>query len=312
MNSFKRITASLESLKTPFYLYDKRKIAKCIQKLKDCFWEDNYKILYAMKANSNIVIIKLMGDAGFGIDACSNEEVRLSFLCGIKSKAIHYNADCMSPDEIDFAIRNKINLTIGSMDALTYLSNRYSDIKISIRINTGVGAGHSDKVITNGEYSKFGFHPSELDDVRILCDVSSLTICGLHTHTGSGDMDISGYINSARVLAVISSSFPLLEFLNFGGGFGFDYKNGDEYNIDGIHSFLNQLRSEFQISDDVNFIIEPGRYLVADSGVLISKISSIKYPPLNIILREVLSVSILGIIISPDAFIMAHGIKLKI
>lgn len=279
MKNLQWVSPSAMAIKTPFYIYNKKQIIDNVNRLKGCFREGYYKILYAMKANSNVAIIKLITRSGLGIDACSEEEVRLSFLCGINKQDIYYNADCLTADEIDFAIRTRVNLVIGSLDALKYVAHKYSGIAIALRINTGVGAGHSKKVVTNGEHSKFGFHLSELQDVRFLCGAASLTILGLHTHMGSGEMDVSGYTENARILTEISAQFPSLKFLNFGGGFGFDYKGDKEYNINEVHACLNQIRSEFNIPDKLHFIIEPGRYIVANSGVLVSKVSSVKYHP---------------------------------
>ncbi|EBC4096407.1 diaminopimelate decarboxylase [Salmonella enterica] len=273
------IPPSAINIKTPFYLYNEKLILENIQKIKDCFHEQNYKILYALKANSNLKIIKIITSAGLGVDTCSVEEINLSFLCDVNKHEIYYNSDCLTPEEIDFAIRYKIKLTLGSIDALKYVISKYPGISVALRINTGIGAGHSDKVITNGDSSKFGLHISEVEYAKLLCKSASITICGLHTHTGSGEMNIAGYNKNARVLAEISTKFPNLEFLNFGGGFGFDYKGNEEYNISGIHKELNKIRSDFNIPDDLYFIIEPGRYIVANTGVLISKVSSVKYHP---------------------------------
>ncbi|EAQ6834559.1 bifunctional aspartate kinase/diaminopimelate decarboxylase, partial [Salmonella enterica] len=92
-------------------------------------------------------------------------------------------------------------------------------------------------------------------------------------------MNISSYNKNARILAEISTTFPDLDFLNFGGGFGFDYKGNEEYNINGIHKELNKIRFDFNISEHVCFIVEPGRYIVANTGVLISEVSSVKNHP---------------------------------
>ncbi|EAO8183609.1 diaminopimelate decarboxylase [Salmonella enterica subsp. enterica serovar Newport] len=279
MNTLHWIKSSIAIAKTPFYLYNEELILENIQKLKNCFHEKNYKILYAIKANSNMKIIKIVTGAGLGVDTCSVEEIKLSLLCGINKQEIYYNADCLTPEEIDFAVRYKINLTLGSIDALKYVISKYPGISVALRINTGIGAGHSDKVITNGEYSKFGLHISEVEYAKLLCKSASIKICGLHTHTGSGDMNISSYNKNARILAGISTTFPDLDFLNFGGGFGFDYKGNEEYNINGIHKELNKIRFDFNIPEHVCFIVEPGRYIVANTGVLISEVSSVKNHP---------------------------------
>ncbi|MGC0880369.1 diaminopimelate decarboxylase [Pantoea agglomerans] len=264
------------STQTPFYIYSEPEIDCVITALKECFREKEYSFLYAVKANSNPHIIKLLGTSGFGADACSVEEIRIALMSGIPPESIYYNADCLTPYEIDMAVQAGVNITIGSMDALRIITDNHPGTSVSLRINSGVGAGHSAKVITNGELSKFGILPSELCEAEALCREASVTIDGLHSHTGSGEMDAANYIENAGIMAELAKGLSSLKFINFGGGFGYDYVKHKPYDISAIHSSLNELRSTYDINSDIRFIIEPGRYMVAGAGILISRVTSVK------------------------------------
>ncbi|SFN56383.1 diaminopimelate decarboxylase [Xenorhabdus japonica] len=261
---------------TPFYLYSEDKIIKNINELKNEFNSSNYKILYAMKANSNPYIVKLIYSYGIGVDACSIEEIELALRCNIPSHKIHYNADCLTKNEIEFAFKKNVNVSIGSLDALDDIETSSLEKSITLRVNTGIGAGHSSKVITNGEMSKFGISPSEITHAQKICNAKKIKISGLHSHTGSGEMSTKMYIENAEFLMELSIQLDSLSHLNFGGGFGYDYKSYEQYDLRSIRSSLDLLRKNFNISDKTKFIIEPGRFFVANAGKLVAKVCSLK------------------------------------
>ncbi|QUY46443.1 diaminopimelate decarboxylase [Serratia plymuthica] len=265
-----------DKVRTPFYLYDEKIILENINRLKDVFCKNNFGVLYAMKANSNPYILKLVKNAEMGVDACSVEEVKIAFICGFSPENIYYNADCLNSDEIDFAVERNVNLVIGSLDALYYLMKRHSGHELSLRLNSGVGAGHSSKVITNGELSKFGINFADIPEAIRSCKNGGLKIVGIHSHTGSGEMGIASYVENANVMLDISLQFDSLRFINFGGGFGYDYKDHQEYDIDSLSKKIRQLSSVRGAENNIKLIVEPGRYLVANTAILVSKVCSVK------------------------------------
>ncbi|EBJ5652463.1 diaminopimelate decarboxylase [Salmonella enterica] len=276
MNFPQNIISFCKDTETPFYIYSEEYICNRVNYLKEIFSEPEYTLLYAIKANSNPQIIKLIVCSGFGVDVCSVEEIKIAALCGVASEDIFYNADCLTAAEINMAIRTKVNITVGSLDALRIIAKNHPGTCISLRFNTGVGVGHSEKVITNGELSKFGILISDLKEAISICKYASVIIEGIHSHTGSGEMDITGYIENARVMAELAKGFPTLKFINFGGGFGYDYITHNAYDINAIHDALNDLRVRFGFDNRTKFIIEPGRYVVAGSGMLFSRVTSVK------------------------------------
>ncbi|MNG73005.1 diaminopimelate decarboxylase [Serratia inhibens] len=277
MELCKNIRTFCDDTETPFYIYSETEIENRVTALKDCFREPAYTLLYAMKANSNPQIIKALAASGFGVDACSVEEIRIAALSGVPPENIYYNSDCLTADEIEMAIRAGVNITVGSLDALCMVTGKHPGIGISLRVNSGVGAGHSAKVITNGELSKFGILLSELEEAKAICKTASVVIEGLHSHTGSGEMEVTNYIENARIMAELAKSFSSLKFINFGGGFGYDYVTHCSYDISAIHVALNELRETYDLDLATRFIIEPGRYVVAGAGMLISRVCSVKH-----------------------------------
>lgn len=266
----------VENGETPFYIYSERKIKERVEKLVSCFKESSYHILYAMKANANPSLIKIIVEYGLGVDACSTEEIKLALACGVHPSKIFYNSDCLTEKELNLAIENHVHITVGSIDAINYLVANHPGATISLRINSGIGAGHSDKVITNGELSKFGISVSDIKMVLLLCSEAKIIIEGIHSHTGSGELLTDKYIENARALVEYSKLFNDLKFINFGGGFGYDYIDKNEYNLSEIYSSLKEIRDELAVSESIDFIIEPGRYIIADAGSLVTRVCSVK------------------------------------
>ncbi|AUH01414.1 diaminopimelate decarboxylase [Prodigiosinella confusarubida] len=276
MKNSQLIHKVIENHKTPVYVYFEEKLKKNIQKLKESFNAHGYSILYALKANSNPTLLKIMHKAGLGIDACSTEEIVLSLKCGFNPGNIYYNSDCITLDEMRFSHSQGVHIIIGSLDALAVYCTYFKQSKISLRINTGIGAGHSSKVITNGEMSKFGILPSEIEKAKQLCLKNNIEIEGLHSHTGSGDMSSEKYLENARSLIQLSNNFTTILFLNFGGGFGYDYHHNNDYDIRSVRLGLDKMRQNLNVNASIRFVVEPGRYLVADIATLVAKVCSVK------------------------------------
>lgn len=255
MEKIKSITLKLD---TPYYIYSEENVNNTINNLKNCFSEDYYEILYALKANANPHLLKIITMSGLGVDACSIEEVLLALKCSVPKDKIFYNSDCLTEKELSIALQQKVRVTVGSLDVIHYLAKHHPAVTISLRLNSGVGAGHSDSVITNGDLSKFGISILEIDEALSLCNKAGILIEGIHSHTGSGEMNPNKFIENAEVMLELSKRFQNLGFINFGGGFGYDYVGGVDYNISRVHYALNSMCDKLNINNDIRFIIEPG------------------------------------------------------
>jgi diaminopimelate decarboxylase len=261
------------------YVYDFEKIEEQTNKLKSTFSNNYFGILYAIKANSNISILKLIDSLGLGFDACSVEELFLLQNLNVNMKKVFYNSDCLSQNELVYAQSIGTNIIIGALDSLEEFCKEFPKHEIGLRINTGFGAGHSQAVTTGGELSKFGISICSIQEAFSICDKYGVKIVGLHTHAGSGINDYLDYLENAKRLTEIALSQNSLRYINFGGGFSVDYskRNKDEINLTQLSSELSKLTTPLvEKHPHIQILVEPGRYCVAESGILVAKVVSVK------------------------------------
>jgi diaminopimelate decarboxylase len=144
-----------------------------------------------------------------------------------------------------------------------------------LRVNTNIGAGHHVDVVTAGGGVKFGIDLAEVETARMVVEDSGRKVVGLHAHIGSGIDNIAPLIESARTLLDLSADFSNLRWINFGGGISVPYEPGAaEFPIDDYGTELTRIADRLLRARDLDAILEPGRYLVAESGTLISRVTS--------------------------------------
>jgi len=146
---------------------------------------------------------------------------------------------------------------------------------IALRVNTDVGAGHHADVVTAGGGVKFGIDLAQVNDARMIVEDSGRKVVGLHAHIGSGIDDLAPLIESAKRLLDLSPDFANLRWLNFGGGISIPYRPGDkEFPIDDYGSELTRIADRLLRARDLTAILEPGRYVVAQSGTLLARVTA--------------------------------------
>ncbi|MCX8028713.1 MAG: diaminopimelate decarboxylase [Brevinematales bacterium] len=271
-----------KNYQTPIYLYNLNKIIQNYNSLVSSIPYENKKILFAMKSNFNYDILILMKDLGLGVDTISTGEIQYALDIGFNREDILFTGIGISNEEIEFCINNGIIPNVGSTDLLERIGSRFPGSKISIRINPDYGAGHHHHVITGGTQSKFGIHESYLEDVKSISKKYKLTISGIHFHIGSGALDYKVYIKAIQKALDISLTFENVEFIDIGGGIGIPYKpNQKPFNLKSFGERISELMYSFSNKEkrNVKLLLEPGRYLVAESGVLLTKVVEIKYTP---------------------------------
>lgn len=151
-----------------------------------------------------------------------------------------------------------------------------------VRINPGIGAGQHQKVITGGTKTKFGVDLTQLEDIKAVASRYDLHICGLNTHIGSNFLNCETYLQAATILCQVAEGFPELEYLDFGGGLGISYKGGgDRLDVIGMGRALKRICVDFssRYGKPIRFLIEPGRYPVAESGLLLTTVTDLKRSP---------------------------------
>jgi len=272
-----------EKFGTPIFIYDEEKIRSQAGRLWMSFGRyQPVKILYAVKANSNPYLLKFLKGEGIWVDAVSPGEIALALKVGFSSKNILFTGNNITDEEMVFAMEREILLNIDSLSRLEKFGKKYRGAEVCVRINPDVGAGHHDHCITGGPKSKFGIWYSEVDKIKEIAGRYDLKIIGLHQHIGSQILDPDKFLMAMNVLLRVAKNFQGLEFLDFGGGLGVPYKP-EEKPLDLIElgkKFCERF-SEFcrKYGKRLTLIIEPGRYLVAEAGYLLTRVNTIKKNP---------------------------------
>jgi len=268
---------------TPVYVYNLDKVKENYQKLFNSIPYENKKILFAMKSNFNVDILKTLRYLKCGIDAVSTEEIAYALDLGFKSEDILFTGIGISNEDIKYCISRGIVPNVGSIDLLERISKNYPGINISIRINPDFGHGHHDHVITGGPHSKFGIYESYLEEVKRITEKYKVNVIGVHFHIGSGILDFEPYIRGIKKALDISKIFKTIEFVDIGGGIGIPYRENDNnFDLEKFGESISKLMDEFSKAEgrNVKLLLEPGRFLVAESGVLLAKVVEIKHTPL--------------------------------
>ena len=263
---------------TPSYIYDADTIRERISQLKQFD-----VIRFAQKANSNIAVLNLMRENGVVVDAVSSGEVHRARAAGYVTEGIPhpvvYTADIFDREALEMVVEQNLPVNCGSPDMIEQLGKRAPGREITLRINPGFGHGHSNKTNTGGESSKHGIWHEDLQHCVDLAKEHNLIIAGLHMHIGSGtDFEHLSQVCEAMketALAVGKS----IHTISAGGGLPTPYRESDEpLDIDRYFQLWDATRKELAASfgHDVSLEIEPGRFLVAECGYLITEIRAIK------------------------------------
>jgi len=270
----------IEEFGSPLFVYEEDVIRKRARELKDAIGYNNKEIKFACKANTNIEIMKILREEGMGIDAVSPGEIYASLKAGYNPENILFTTNNTTWDEIEYVVAKRVMVNIDSLSQLIKFGKRYPGHELCIRINPNVGAGHHNHVITGGPESKFGINYTEIDTIKEIVKSYDLKIKGLHQHIGSGILDPNIFIKAIRVLLDVAIHFEGLSFLDFGGGIGIPYQdNENEINVAKLGKAITTEFESFcnRYGKNLKLIIEPGRYLVAESGFLLATVTVVKH-----------------------------------
>jgi diaminopimelate decarboxylase len=264
---------------TPAYIYD---AAKIVERINDLRQFD--VIRYAQKACSNIAILDLVRRHGVLVDAVSAGEVHRAIAAGYKPgieghPQIIYTADIFDRESLDTVVKLGLAVNCGSPDMIDQLGERAPGSNITLRINPGFGHGHSQKTNTGGEQSKHGIWHEQLDDCLRRADRHGLAVTGIHMHIGSG----TDLAHLAQVCGALEKSAAVVgrsvTTISAGGGLPTPYREGQTFvDIDQYFQLWDKtrLRLADQFGHPITLEIEPGRYLVAESGYLVTEIRAVK------------------------------------
>lgn len=256
---------------TPVYIYSKDAIVKQISHIKEAFEGFNYLITYSLKANGNPYLLKLMINEGLGADTVSMGEVKLALKSGFRPNTIVFAGVGKREDELEFAIENGIKLiNVESEEELNLLDSiaarKGKRVDVALRVNPDVRPDTIEKISTARKDSKFGIETESVERIFKNFKSKYLNIRGLHIHIGSQIFDWKPY---KEAIERVEHLIDEVEIFDIGGGFGVDYHGGNrEFDFQGLRE--NVLKP---LSEKVGEIItEPGRFIVAPSGVLVTRV----------------------------------------
>ena len=266
---------------TPVYVYNEEIIRKSMETVEGVITKYPYTANYSVKANTNIEILKLALEEGLNCDAMSPGEITLLLKAGFPPEKIFFVSNNVAAEEMQFAIDKGVIVSLDSLDQLDRFGQINPGGRCAVRINPGVGAGHSEKVITAGKKTKFAIAEEDIDKIFEIVDKYDLKIIGINQHIGSGFLDPKPYIDAVTNLLRIADRFYDLEFIDFGGGYGIPYHKLDDEKPFPMEDFkvkLEPVLDEFvqRYGKTPLFKSEPGRYCVAEGSVILSRVQAIK------------------------------------
>jgi diaminopimelate decarboxylase len=273
---------------TPLYAYDAEMIRRRCRDL--AAWDT---VRFAQKACSNIAVLDLVRREGVLVDAVSTGEIHRAFAAGYVSHAarepgpdglppahpIVYTADIFDRASLEAVVTHGIHVNCGSADMLEQLAQRVPGASVTLRVNPGFGHGHSQKTNTGGEGSKHGIWHEEIPDVLRRAEWAGLSVSGLHMHIGSGT-DLAHLAEVAESLERVALEIGRsITTVSAGGGLPVPYKPGEVHaDLSGYFTLWDAMRKrlEERFGHRIRLEIEPGRYLTAESGAVITEVRAVK------------------------------------
>lgn len=265
---------------SPLYVYDTDKIASQYNRLTDAFSDvKNLKLNYAVKALSNINILKFFKNLGAGLDTVSIQEVQLGLTTGIDPKNIIFTPNGVSLKEIEDVAKLGVQINIDNLSILEQFGQQHPEVPVCVRINPHIMAGGNSKISVGHIDSKFGISIHQVPHIKRVVENTGMNINGIHMHTGSDILDIDTFLRATEILFDVAKQFDDIDFIDFGSGFKVPYKEGDiSTDIEQLGLQLTERFNEFCIEygKDITLMFEPGKFLVSEAGVFLAKVNVVK------------------------------------
>jgi len=254
---------------TPTYVTSAETVRDRFDALRGAFPEA--RIQYAAKANTNPRILRILRELGATLDTVSLGEVVAGEYAGFEGEEMMYTSFAPSPEELRDVVERNVLVNVDSPGQMETVLNAGAD-RVGVRVNPGVGAGHSDDVVTGGKGARFGVAPDEAAALyERATDAGAEPVC-LHAHIGSGFMEPEPLVRATERMSEIAHSLPVTpEYVDVGGGLGVPYHE-DEEPLD-VDALAERVSDAFDA--DATLVVEPGRYLVAESTVLVTRVNTV-------------------------------------
>jgi diaminopimelate decarboxylase len=265
---------------SPLYVYDTDKIESQYNRLTDAFSTvKSLKLNYAVKALSNINILKFFKNIGAGLDTVSIQEVQLGLTTGIDPKKIIFTPNGVSLIEIEKVAKLGVQINIDNLSILELFGQKHPEIPVCIRINPHIMAGGNSKISVGHIDSKFGISIHQVPHIKRVVENTGMNINGIHMHTGSDILDIDTFLRATEILFDVAKQFENIDFIDFGSGFKVPYKEGDiSTDIEQLGLQLSERFNDFcvEYGKEITLMFEPGKFLVSDAGVFLAKVNVVK------------------------------------
>ncbi|MBI9042420.1 diaminopimelate decarboxylase [Lutibacter sp.] len=274
------LLALSEKYGSPLYVYDADKIALQYNRITNAFASvKSLKLNYAVKANSNVSVLKFFKKLNSGIDTVSIQEVKLGLEAGFAPENIIFTPNGVSLQEIEEVAKFGVQINIDNISILEQFGNHYPNIPVCIRINPHIMAGGNHKISVGHIDSKFGISIHQLPLINRVVDNTGMIINGIHTHTGSDILDIDVFLAATEIILNTAKDFKDLEFIDLGSGFKVPYKEGDiSTNIEELGERLSKRFNKFckEYGRDLTLMFEPGKFLVSEAGSFLAHVNVVK------------------------------------
>ena len=277
---------SFNNLASPFYYYDMDLLRATIHTIQFEIAGSPFQVHYALKANVNPAILKVIQAEGLGADCVSGGEVQAAIDSGIPADKIVFAGVGKADWEINLGLKHNIfcfNVeSLAELRVINALASRNNTgARIALRINPNISANTHAYITTGLETNKFGINIPDLDAViKELVTMHNVQLIGLHVHIGSQITDMSVYVDMCEKINALQLHFHALGFdldhINVGGGLGINYENPDQALIPDFAAYFEVFRKHLKLYPQQIVHFELGRSIVAQCGSLITKVLYIK------------------------------------
>ncbi|MGZ5244692.1 MAG: diaminopimelate decarboxylase [Bacteroidia bacterium] len=266
---------------TPLYIYNGEKILQQFERLTNAFSGIPFKVKYACKANSNINILKLLKNAGCGLDCVSIQEVKLGLLAGYLADEILFTPNSVSIDEIAEAVEIGVHINIDALVILEQFGHRFGNtVPVCVRINPHVLAGGNTHIQTGHIDSKFGISIHQMRHLHRIIQNLNIRVEGIHMHSGSDIKDADAFLRGFEILLETAHDFKDLKYVDFGSGFKVAYKEDDiTTDVEAVGARVSNRFKAFckEYGRELELWCEPGKFLVSECGYFLVRTNLVKH-----------------------------------
>jgi len=257
---------------SPRYVYHLPTVRKQARELKTLAAVD--RLHYAVKANTHPAILRALAEEGFGFECVSPGELRAVIAAVPESAPLLFTPNFAPREDYAFALTTRATVSLDALYPLEHWGELFRGREIVLRVDLGRGLGHHEKVRTGGSGSKFGLPVDQLDSFLRLADAHGVVVRGLHAHLGSGILDDAHWGEVYGQLASLAERIGSVGFIDIGGGLGVPSHPGEAaLDIARLDRVLRDVKTAYP---HYQLWMEPGRYLVADAGVLLARVTQQK------------------------------------